>query len=102
MGPVKPVRGNEGKVALDEGDLQRLNITVRCSLREIDACARLLESRHVARVHAASFGSIFQWKVKSNISRPLMGVLYLKIDPDTMTLDIGEANKKLCITSDGI
>ena len=28
MGPVKPVRGNEGKVALDEGDLQRLNLTV--------------------------------------------------------------------------
>ncbi|XBH96286.1 hypothetical protein VPH35_086700 [Triticum aestivum] len=50
----------------------------------------------------AGFGSIFNWRVKSNISRPLMGVLYLRIDPDTMTLDMGEANKKLRITSDGI
>lgn len=56
----------------------------------------------MAMVHVAGFGSIFQWKVKSNISRPLMGALYLKIDPDTMTLDMGEANKKLRITSDGI
>ena len=56
----------------------------------------------MARVHAAGFGSIFNWRVKSNISCPLMGVLYLRIDPDTMTLDMGEANKKLRITSDGI
>ncbi|XBI09584.1 hypothetical protein VPH35_137102 [Triticum aestivum] len=68
MSSVKPVGGNAGKVALDEG----------------------------------GFGSIFKWKVKSNISRPLMGSLYLRIDPDTMTLDMGEANKKLRITSDGI
>ncbi|XBH62829.1 hypothetical protein VPH35_116942 [Triticum aestivum] len=68
MGPVKPVRGNAGKVALDE----------------------------------AGFGSIFKWKVKSNVCRPLMGALYLRIDPDTMTLDMGEANKKLPITTDGI
>ena len=102
MSPVKSVRGNDGKVALDEGDSQRLNLTMRCSLREIDACARLFESRHVARVHVAGFGSIFKWKVKSNISRPLMGALYLRIDPDTMTLDMDEANKKLRITSDGI
>ena len=92
MGLVKPVRGKPGKVALDEADLHQLNLTVRCSLREIDACAKLLESRHVARVHVASFGSIFKWKVKSNISRPLMGTLYLRIDPDTITLDMGEAN----------
>ena len=56
----------------------------------------------MARVHTAGFGSIFKWKVKYNISRPLMGVLYLRIDPETMTLDMGEANKKLRITSDGI
>ena len=59
MGPMKPVRGKAGKVALDEGDLQRLNLTVRCSLREVEDCAKLLESRHVARVHASGFGSIF-------------------------------------------
>ncbi|XBI10472.1 hypothetical protein VPH35_137743 [Triticum aestivum] len=44
----------------------------------------------------------FAVRVKSNISCPLMGVLYLRIDADTMTLDMGEANKKLRITSDGI
>ena len=102
MSPVKPVGGNAGKVALDEGDQRKLNLTVRCSLREVEDCAKLLESRHVARVHASGFGSIFKWRVKSNISRPLMGVLYLRIDCDTMTLDMGEANKKLHITSDGI
>ena len=59
-------------------------------------------SWHVARVRAAGFGSIFNWRVKSNISRPLMGVLYPRIDPNMMTLDMGEANKKLRITSDGI
>ena len=37
MGPVKPVRGKAEKVALDEGDLRELNITVQCSLRDIDA-----------------------------------------------------------------
>ncbi|XBI37666.1 hypothetical protein VPH35_122908 [Triticum aestivum] len=102
MSSVKPVGGNAGKVALDEGDQRKLNLTVRCSLREVEDCAKLLESRHVARVHASGFGSIFRWRVKSNISRPLMGVLYLRIDCDTMTLDMGEANKKLHITSNGI
>ena len=102
MSPVKPVGGNAGKVALDEGDQRKLNLIVRCSLGEVEACAKLLKSQHVARVRAAGFGSIFKWKVKSNISRPLMGVLYLKIDPDMMTLDMGEANKKLHITSNGI
>ena len=65
---------------------------MRCSLGEVDACAKLLAGHHVARVHANGFGSIFKWKVKFNISRPLMGALYLRIDPDTMTLDMGEAN----------
>ena len=102
MSPVKPVGGNAGKLALDEGDQRKLNLTVRCSLREVEDCAKLLESRHVARVHASGFGSIFKWRVKSNISRPLMGVLYLRIDCDTMTLNMGEANKKLRITSTGI
>ena len=54
----------------------------------------------MARVHAAGFGSIFEWKVKSNISHPLTGVLYLEIDPEMITLDMGQANTKLHITSD--
>ena len=95
-------RGIEKGVAVDEGDLWRLNIIMQCLLKGIGTCARLIKICHVATVHAASLGSIFEWKVKSNISRPLMGALYLRIDPDMMTLDMGEANKKLCITSDGI
>src|SRR4051812_17880644 len=47
--PVKPVGGNARKVALDEGDQRKLDLTVRCSLREVEDCAKLLESRHVAR-----------------------------------------------------
>ena len=47
----------------------------------------MLNCSRVARVHASGFGSISKWRVKSNISHPLMGVLYLRIDSDTMTLD---------------
>mgnify|MGYP005825831101 CR=1 FL=1 len=43
MSPVKPVGGNAGKVALDEGDQWKLNLTVRCALGEVEACAQLLE-----------------------------------------------------------
>ena len=43
MSPVKPVGGNAGKVALDKGDQRKLNLTVRCSLGEVEACAQLLE-----------------------------------------------------------
>ena len=65
MSPVKPVGGNAGKVSLHESDQRKLNLTVRCSLREVEDCAKLLESRHVARVHSSGFGSIFKWRVKS-------------------------------------
>ncbi|KAE8806370.1 Cell number regulator 6 [Hordeum vulgare] len=41
-------------------------------------------------------------KIDSNISRPLMGHIYTKIDPSTMILDMGEPNKKLHITTDDI
>ncbi|KAI5016302.1 hypothetical protein ZWY2020_006153 [Hordeum vulgare] len=42
----------------------------------------------------------FNKMVDSNISCPLMVQIYTKIDPSTMILDMGEPNKKLCITSD--
>ena len=43
---------------------------------------------------------MFDLKVDSNISHPLMGNIYTRIDPATMILDMGEANKVLRITSD--
>ena len=54
------------------------------------------------RVIKASFGCVFDLKVDSNISCPLMGNIYMRIDPATMVLDMGEANKVLHITSDAI
>ena len=45
---------------------------------------------------------MFDLKVDSNISHPLMGNIYTRIDPATMILDMGEANKVLRITSDAI
>ena len=99
---MKNTRGRKKGADILDADTQCLNITLRCSLKEVDICAKLLKPRHVARVRSVGFGSIFDWKVKANISRPLMGVLYLKIDPETMTLDMGQSNKKLRITSDGM
>ena len=54
------------------------------------------------RVIKAGFGCVFDLTVDSNISRPLMGNIYMRIDPATMVLDMGEANKVLRITSDAI
>ena len=62
----------------------------------------MLEHRHTTRVIKAGFGCVFDLKVDSNISRPLMGNIYTRIDPSTMILDMGEVNKVIRITSDAI
>ena len=102
--PEKRKRGSKVDKEGDEGgdDATRFNKTVRCSLKEVKLCAKLLQLRHRARVIKAGFGCVFDLKVDSNISRPLMGNIYMRIDPTTMILDMGEANKVLCITSDAI
>ena len=96
-----------GGKAVEEGDeggdeAKRFNKTVRCSLKEVKLCAKLLQLRHKERVIKAGFGCVFDLKVDSNISRPLMGHIYTRINPSTMILDMGEANKVLCITSDAV
>ena len=88
----------------DEGgdDAKRFNKTARYSLKEVKLCAKLLQPRHKVRVIKSGFGSVFDLTIDSNISRPLMGHIYTKIDPFTIILDMGEANKLLRITSDAI
>ena len=60
---------------------------------------KMLQDRHKTRVIKAGFGCVFDLKVDSNISCPLMGNIYTRIDTTTMILDTGEANKVLPITS---
>lgn len=98
------MRKRRGK-AVEEGDeggddAKRFKNTVRCSLKEVKSCAKLLQVRHKERAIKAGFGCVFDFKVDSNISRPLMGHIYTRIDPSTMILDMGEANKVLRTTSD--
>ena len=92
-----PEEGGQGG-----GEAKRFNKTVHCSLGEVKTCVKMLQLRHKTRVINAGFGYVFDLKVDSNISRPLMGNIYTRIDPATMILDMGEANKVLRITSDVI
>ena len=103
----RPERRKRGGKAPEEGgqgggEAKRFNKTVRCSLGEVKTCAKMLQPRHKTRVIKAGFGCVFDLKVDSNISRPLMGNIYTRIDPSTMILDMGEANKVIRITSDAI
>ena len=82
--------------------MKSFNKTVRCSLGEVKTCAKMLQLRHKTRVIKVGFGCVVDLKVDSNISCPLMGNIYMRIDPATMVLDMGEANKVLRITSDAI
>ena len=103
----RPERRKRGGKAPEEGgqgggEAKRFNKTVHCSLGEVKNCAEMLQPRHKTRVIKTGFGCVFDLKVDSNISRPLMGNIYTRIDPATMILDMGEANKVLRITSDAI
>ncbi|KAI4995840.1 hypothetical protein ZWY2020_037932 [Hordeum vulgare] len=85
-----------------EDDAKHFNKTVHCSLREVKVCANFLQPRHKERVVKSGFGCVFDLKIDLNISRPFMGHIYTKMFPSTMIIDMGETNKKLCITSDAI
>ena len=102
----RPERRKRGGKAPEEGgqgggEAKRFNKT-RCSLKEVKTCAKMLQDRHKERVIKAGFGCVLDLKVDSNISRPLMGNIYTRIDPSTMILDMGEVNKVIRITSDAI
>ena len=103
----RPERRQRGGKAPEEGgqggdEAKLFNKTVRCSLKEVKTCMKMLQLRHKTRVIKAGFGCVFDLKVDSNISRPLMGNIYTRIDPSTMILDMGEVNKVIRITSDAI
>ncbi|KAE8812680.1 hypothetical protein D1007_10251 [Hordeum vulgare] len=103
----KPMRSKRGANAIEgategEDDAKCFNKTVRCSVKEVKVCANLLQPRHKDRVIKSGFGCVFDSKIDSNISPPLMGHIDTKIDPSTTILDMGELNKKLCITSGAI
>ena len=92
-----PERRKRGGKAPEEGgdggaEAKHFKKTVRCSLGEVKTCAKMLQDRHKARVIKAGFGCVFDLKVDSNISRPLMGNIYTRSDPSTMILDMGEVN----------
>ncbi len=93
----RPERRKRGGKAPEEGgqgggEAKRFNKTVRCSLGEVKTCAKMLQLRHKMRVIKAGFGCVFDLKVDSNISRPVMGNIYTRSDPSTMILDMGEVN----------
>jgi len=103
----QPERRKRAGKAPEEGDeggdaAKRFNKTVRCSLKEVKTCAKMLKLRHMKRFIKAGFGCVFDLTVDSNISRPLMGNIYMRIGPTTMILGMGEVNKVLRITSDAI
>ncbi|KAE8790945.1 hypothetical protein D1007_14519 [Hordeum vulgare] len=102
--PMRRKRGPKPMEGATEGEVvvKCFNKTVRCSLKEVKVCANYLRPRHKARAVKSGFGCVFDLKIDSNISHPLIGHLYTNIDPSTMILDMGESNKKLRITSDSI
>lgn len=73
----------------------------RCSLKELASCIALLEERHLSVLRAADLGHLKDFKIKSNINKRLICFLMYRIDPETMTLDLG-GNKVLKITPKGI
>lgn len=90
--------GEVSKVVKKRG----FNTTTRCSLKELKFCTGLLKDRHLLLLDDGGLGHIKDFKIKGNINRRLMGFLLYKIDPETMILDLGDGNKILQITADGI
>ena len=81
---------------------KRVNITIRCSLKELAACIKLLKPRHLDILEAGGLGYLRRFNIESNVCRPLIFFLMHLIDPATMTLDLGDDSKKLKITAHGI
>lgn len=67
----------------------RFQQTVRCSLGEVQAAAKLLKDAHKAKVREAGFGCVFNWVLEGNITRVLMCFLMMHIDPYTMKIQCG-------------
>ena len=64
------------------------NYTVRCSLLELDTLIKKhLNGNQKEELIRIGWGFILEYKLKSNISRPLIIWLYKKLDPETLTME---------------
>jgi hypothetical protein len=76
-----------------------INKTVRCSLKQLFTCVEILKERHIRRLRDAGLGPLLDSKIRQNINIRLACFLMNRIDPATMTLNLGVANKVIEITS---
>ena len=72
---------------------KRFQQTVRCSLGEVRAAAKLLKDTHRAKVREGGFGCVFDWVLEGNVSRVLMCHLLMTIDTSTMTINCGPGRR---------
>ena len=72
---------------------KRVNITVRCSLKELAACIKLSKSHHLNILETGGLGHLRHFNIESNICRPLIFFLMHRIDPATMTLDLPQLSE---------
>ena len=63
---------------------------------------KLLKDHHIKDLIAGGLGHLRDFKISSNICRPLMGFLMHHIEPSTMTLDLGDGRKRLQFTVETI
>ena len=51
---------------------KRVNITIRCSLKELAECLKLLKVRHLDELEVGGLGCLQHFSIDSNICRPLI------------------------------
>ncbi|KAM0848011.1 hypothetical protein ACQ4PT_054645 [Festuca glaucescens] len=65
------------------------NYTIRCSLNTIKNLRDIMTPKQKAELINVGWGFILDYKVSSNISRPMIMWLYERIDNVTMTMNLG-------------
>lgn len=83
----------------EAADSTKFNISARISLKEVYHFIGLLEPRHMLKLDEGGIGHIRNFSIKSNINRRLMCFLMYKIEPTSMTLDLGDGQKVLKINA---
>lgn len=69
------------------------NHTVRCSLKLVADLLHALSEDQEKELREVGWGFLFDYKVKSNISRPMIISLFHFIDKVTLTMDLGAGRK---------
>ena len=75
------------------------NHTVRCSLKLVADLLHALKEDQKKELREVGWGFLFDYKVRSNISRPMIIWLFNFIDKVTLTMDLG-AGRKIEINPD--